>query len=390
MHHFSALSLALALTGCGGRATDIGDAAAADASSPLRRHPRRRPRPRPSLRPRLRARSGLSAGNDGRHPAQAPPHVTLVGVDAAALYVLTESGMFSPCRQDPRGAKETASLHGTRRPGGEGADRLRARSGELTRRWRAERSWRSPSAAACGLSTRPGRRPPSTRPGRRLREPSAGRRDVDVLPAGGHRLPEASNPSTSNAHRSAVGRPPCSTPPTTHPSRSGAASSTSSPRSMGPGSTHPTRTFYARAHRGRRSDSRARCARCVRPRGLDRGGRGRRVRHRLFTHVRGCNRAIRSPAFRSTVALRSRSPSLGPIDPEVPGPVPWGLRLDDTFVYFLGGLDAGERLRRPRGALSHPERHPHGVPAAARRRCHLDGTSGLRCGVRLSRDAARR
>jgi hypothetical protein len=27
---------------------------------------------------------------------------------------------------------------------------------------------------------------------------------------------------------------------------------------------------------------------------------------------------------------------LGPIDPEVPGPVPWGLRPDDAFVYFLG------------------------------------------------------
>jgi hypothetical protein len=27
---------------------------------------------------------------------------------------------------------------------------------------------------------------------------------------------------------------------------------------------------------------------------------------------------------------------LGPIDPEVPGPIPWGLRLDDVFVYFLG------------------------------------------------------
>jgi hypothetical protein len=27
---------------------------------------------------------------------------------------------------------------------------------------------------------------------------------------------------------------------------------------------------------------------------------------------------------------------LGPIDPEVPGPTPWGLRLDDAFVYFLG------------------------------------------------------
>jgi hypothetical protein len=27
---------------------------------------------------------------------------------------------------------------------------------------------------------------------------------------------------------------------------------------------------------------------------------------------------------------------VGPIDPEVPGPVPWGLRLDDDFVYYLG------------------------------------------------------
>ncbi len=32
---------------------------------------------------------------------------------------------------------------------------------------------------------------------------------------------------------------------------------------------------------------------------------------------------------------------LGPIDPEVPGPNPWGLRLDDAFVYFLGSAGTG-------------------------------------------------
>ncbi len=51
---------------------------------------------------------------------------------------------------------------------------------------------------------------------------------------------------------------------------------------------------------------------------------------------------------------------LGPIDPEVPGPVPWGLRLDDAFVYFLGSSEMGDVF----GASSTIYRVPNAAPSS--------------------------
>jgi len=59
---------------------------------------------------------------------------------------------------------------------------------------------------------------------------------------------------------------------------------------------------------------------------------------------------------------------VGSFDPEVPGPVPWGLRLDDTFVYYLGAqgqitvFGAASTLYRVPNAA--PSSTPQSVAAA--------------------------
>ena len=50
----------------------------------------------------------------------------------------------------------------------------------------------------------------------------------------------------------------------------------------------------------------------------------------------------------------------GPIDPEVPGPVPWGLRLDGAFVYYLGASEPGAVF----GAAAALYRIPNVTPAS--------------------------
>ncbi len=50
----------------------------------------------------------------------------------------------------------------------------------------------------------------------------------------------------------------------------------------------------------------------------------------------------------------------GPFDPEVPGPVPWGLRLDETFLYYMG--TPGQSLAF--GAFSTLYRVPNDAPSS--------------------------
>jgi hypothetical protein len=51
---------------------------------------------------------------------------------------------------------------------------------------------------------------------------------------------------------------------------------------------------------------------------------------------------------------------IGAIDPEVPGPIPWGLRLDDGFVYFLGSGETGDVF----GASATLYRVPNATPSS--------------------------
>ena len=54
------------------------------------------------------------------------------------------------------------------------------------------------------------------------------------------------------------------------------------------------------------------------------------------SHTSGIQASYPITRFPAAGGAPTTLATLGPIDPEVPGPVPWGLRLDDVFVYFLG------------------------------------------------------
>jgi hypothetical protein len=79
------------------------------------------------------------------------------------------------------------------------------------------------------------------------------------------------------------------------------------------------------------------------------------------SHTSGIQASYPITRFPAAGGAPTTLATLGPIDPEVPGPVPWGLRLDDVYVYFLGSSEMGEVF----GASSTIYRVPNAAPSSA-------------------------
>jgi len=78
------------------------------------------------------------------------------------------------------------------------------------------------------------------------------------------------------------------------------------------------------------------------------------------SHTSGVQASYPITRFPAAGGAPTTLATLGPIDPEVPGPVPWRLRLDDVYVYFLGSSEMGEVF----GTSSAIYRVPNAAPSS--------------------------
>jgi hypothetical protein len=335
-HPFAVFSLALAFTGCGARAS-VGEPDA-DASSPIpapvRPSTGAQPQPRCALDPGFP--SGTTVVSCGL-----PPHVTLIGVDAAALYVLTESGMFYRVDKtnggktllyavpaDPEGGRTVFAL-------GLGDDAALA-GGALLAFTLAGGVWSlDPSRPSTPVNVLGDvfENPPlvdstsmyflraDMAPG------SIQYVDVERVPLGGGAAtvldPTYDSPVALGGDFVYVATEvdgPTIDPPYPHLRRV----------PIGGGAvTTVLDTLDASGYPG----SIAADADAVYVIGS--------------SHTSGVNASYPITRFPVDGGAKTMLTVNGPIDPEVPGPVPWGLRLDETFVYYLGASAPGTVFGAP-------------------------------------------
>jgi hypothetical protein len=80
------------------------------------------------------------------------------------------------------------------------------------------------------------------------------------------------------------------------------------------------------------------------------------------SHASGAQGSYPITRFPAAGGAPTTLATLGPIDPEVPGPVPWGLRLDDPFVYVLGSSEVGAVFGTSSAIYRVPNTAPSSTP----------------------------